>query len=89
MKHWAIKSKRQTWQKQQGTSDILYDTSAILGSILTAPIFSQGLEITEFGINNCGVLIMKREKFVSSKGLDLPNSEKVRMWGRIKLKRTI
>ena len=35
--------------------------------------------MTEFGINNCGVLIMKRKKFVSSKGLDLPNNEKVRM----------
>lgn len=35
------------------------------------------IRITEYGIKNC-VLIMKREKFVSTKELDLPKMKKQR-----------
>ena len=34
--------------------------------ILTVRILFHGIGITEFGIKNCGVLIMKRKRFVSS-----------------------
>ena len=48
------------------------------GLKLTVQISCQDIEIREFGIRNC-VPMVEREKFVSSKGLDLTNCKNLRM----------
>ena len=53
------------------------ERSEMKGLVSTVELFSQDIDM-EFGIKNCGVIIMNRGKIKSTAGIELPSGEKIK-----------
>ena len=76
MQEWyqAIRKKKQNKKKKKKKKNNLETL------IQTIKIYSQDIEM-EFGINKCAMLIMKSRKRETTKRIELPNQESIRMFG--------